>query len=160
MPGKQNKKQRLDEIVQLEHFIRERGGQILTPTNEWEKLRFKAKNTLGIVYTNKRGLKTFYGEAEQAYRAMIRNEPWEGTNKVKRITRNVVFSTLLSRDGNDCFYCCEDMKDESTIEHMLSISCGGNNHINNLVLACKRCNLTAKNMSVKEKCELRDKRNK
>lgn len=58
--------------------------------------------------------------------------------------------TLIERDGLRCFYCEHDLDDPETahefdqwrptLDHLLPRSRGGNNAIENLVLACERCN--------------------
>ena len=74
---------------------------------------------------------------------------------IKRITskrrRNIIL-LLLKRDGNKCFYCNKILSDTNiTIEHLLSISHGGNNNINNLILCHSKCNISVGNLSVIEK---------
>lgn len=63
-------------------------------------------------------------------------------------------SVLIQRDGNNCHYCGvemlfpngEDIKGDRskprlmTIEHVVARAHGGPNAINNLVLACHKCN--------------------
>lgn len=53
--------------------------------------------------------------------------------------------TLKRRDGRRCFYCCRNFKRRSmrrkTIDHFIPYSMWPEWHIDNLVLACERCNL-------------------
>jgi 5-methylcytosine-specific restriction endonuclease McrA len=48
---------------------------------------------------------------------------------------------VIGRDGNICRYCCK-MIDEAhlTVDHVIPFSRGGRTVIDNLVVACKRCN--------------------
>lgn len=74
-------------------------------------------------------------------------------NKVEAIT------AIIKRDGFCCFYCgktAEEVGEQLTIEHFVAISHGGTNHLDNLALACKSCNVKAGNLSVAEKIRIRD----
>lgn len=42
--------------------------------------------------------------------------------------------------GLRCAYCCEDCSNFPTIDHLLPRSKGGGNRLENLVLACSKCN--------------------
>jgi hypothetical protein len=42
-----------------------------------------------------------------------------------------------------CFYCREKFNADRTVEHLLALSLGGNDEIENLVLAHRECNLKA-----------------
>lgn len=139
-------------------WLIDRGAEILAPTNQYEVIRFKSNNKLGIVYKKGSGfISKVVGEAEKAYAAYVDKKPYSCNEVKKRIRRGVVFETLLKRDGNNCFYCGIEMADgEETIEHLFSINQGGKNHINNLALAHQKCNLLAANKSVVEKIKLRD----
>ena len=47
----------------------------------------------------------------------------------------------MRRDGDRCFYCHLRLSVETaTIEHLQNRGHGGNNKIDNLVLACPECN--------------------
>ena len=53
---------------------------------------------------------------------------------------------LALRDGASCFYCGRQLAtgepfSRPTIEHVVPVSRGGSNALENLVLACKPCNL-------------------
>lgn len=56
--------------------------------------------------------------------------------------RRIVKGLLRKRDGDNCFYCRKDMKTMSsmTIEHLTPRSHGGGNFLDNLALACAKCN--------------------
>ena len=49
---------------------------------------------------------------------------------------------------NNCWYCGKE--DPSTIEHVTPKSKGGSDNLDNLVLACKKCNSSKKDKSVEE----------
>lgn len=51
------------------------------------------------------------------------------------------------RDGGICVYCKDEVSSEC--DHVIPISAGGPTKQNNLVLACRRCNVRKKN-SIRE----------
>jgi hypothetical protein len=57
---------------------------------------------------------------------------------------------LLLRDGNKCHYCRErfdEKENQPTIDHVVAKSKGGENRIENYVLACYDCNQRKGDMS-------------
>ena len=56
---------------------------------------------------------------------------------------------ILKRDNNTCQYCGKN-KSEITIDHVLPKDKGGNDTWNNLVVACKRCNMIKGNYLLKD----------
>jgi 5-methylcytosine-specific restriction endonuclease McrA len=45
--------------------------------------------------------------------------------------------TLIKRDGPYCYFCKQEFpSEELTVDHMIPLSAGGPNHIDNKVLAC------------------------
>ena len=56
---------------------------------------------------------------------------------------------ILKRDNNTCQYCGKN-KSEITIDHILPKDKGGNDSWNNLVVACKRCNMIKGNYLLKD----------
>jgi hypothetical protein len=55
--------------------------------------------------------------------------------------RRMVKGILFERDGDKCFYCRLAMhRGSATIEHLTPRSWGGSNFLDNLVLACAKCN--------------------
>ena len=56
---------------------------------------------------------------------------------------------ILKRDNNTCQYCGKS-KSEITIDHVLPKDKGGNDSWNNLVVACKRCNIIKRNYLLKD----------
>lgn len=145
------------KIEQFKKFIEAGGAEILTNTNPYEMIRFRANGTLGVVYKGKRGY-TCVGEAEKAFDCFSNKKPWSGAEKNKNpvYLRSVKIRSLFERDGDKCFYCNKELGTDVTIEHLLARNCGGSNHINNLALAHAGCNLKAHHLSVVAKVKLRE----
>lgn len=52
--------------------------------------------------------------------------------------------------GYHCAYCTKDCEELSTIDHIVPLSKGGGNTLDNLVMACYRCNQQKGNLSLSE----------
>jgi len=64
---------------------------------------------------------------------------------------------LIERDGSKCFFCFGEMRHgDVTIEHLLALSLGGKNHVDNLALAHGVCNSKAGNLPVLDKLWIRE----
>lgn len=141
----------------LHTFIENAGAEVLATTNEWEVLRFRANGETGVIYKNKREELSFMGQAQDALNAFLDSKHWSAQEKIKRVKKSTTLRTLLKRDGNECFYCGGNMGDGAeTVEHILSIKHGGNNHIANMALAHHVCNTMAASMDIISKIKLRD----
>lgn len=139
-------------------FLAANGAEILTATNEYEVLRFRANGETSVLYRNKQGELTGTGDMGNAYRAFIGGHKWVGAqkNKATIIKRTPKVKTLLKRDGTNCFYCGKPLNGDISLEHLVSRAHGGPNHISNLVLAHRQCNADAGHLSAAEKIALRE----
>jgi 5-methylcytosine-specific restriction endonuclease McrA len=140
----------------FESWLRDAGAEILAPAYEWELLKFRAGTDIGIVYRNARGRINLQSAAHAAWQAYTSGQPWRASPKIRRRARlSDVVATLLERDGSLCFYCRNELGDDDmTVEHLVSVTCGGPNHISNLFLTHKKCNEQAGNLSAPEKIRM------
>ena len=77
--------------------------------------------------------------------------------------RSLTRPKLIERDGLNCHYCeCEmvlpndyntNSRKMATIEHIVPQSLAGPNHLDNLVLACLKCNNDFGSTYIKCRCE-------
>lgn len=151
----------MTEIDAFKRYLERAGAEILAPTNMYEAVRFRENGNIGVIYQNKRfELTSFTGKNTLEIFRKFKNfdYSWSATVKKKRISKNIVIRSLAERDGQECFYCGKEMEvNTETLEHMLPINKGGNNHLANLALCHKECNELAGHMDVIEKVKLRDK---
>ncbi len=144
-------------------YLENCGGQILQETNEYEVIRVETDKGVQVLYRKQSGLLTWPKELIKAWMAYKSGGKlhWKANTKrkVKRTKASVVERTLRARDGDNCWFCGLPFRngEKATVEHLLNISNGGNNHINNLVLAHQKCNQLARNSSIAEKVLLREK---
>ncbi len=144
------------KVAKFEAFLSANGAQVLHPTNQWEVVRFIAGGETSIVYTNKRGDLSFIGHALGAWEAFRHGKPWRVDPKNKAALRSTpMIVTIRARDGDDCFFCALPvaMEDESA-EHLVPRAHGGPNHVSNLFLAHRECNIRAGHLSAPEKIKI------
>ena len=149
-----------DTLKVFTQWLRDQGADVLSPLNQWELLRFVANGQTSILYTQKSGRLTWTGETEKAWDCFKNRGKWSPGPKTKKrpegMQRAQYLEALVARDGQTCWFCgCLLDWLEMTIEHLVSKSVGGPNHLDNFVLACEPCNSEAHTMSVAEKVTLR-----
>lgn len=148
-----------DLATRFAEFLIVAGADLLPPASEYELARFKTVNGVCVTYRNKKGRVKFSNDhARAAWEAFLEDKRWLASSLHKRAPRQNVEAKLRKRDGDGCFFCGRPFTEEkpATLEHLLSIAHGGNNHLSNLVLAHGECNLKADSMPVIEKVKLRD----
>lgn len=140
-------------INKFKTYILKSGAIIIDPTNIYEKIRFKCKDGVGVVYSSKNGY-TITGCAATAYDFFKRKKDWKANHKYKHYEKPEVLEELYERDGEICFYCGDILGEDVTIEHILSIFHGGPSDLSNLCLTHKACNIKAGNLPLIEKIKL------
>lgn len=135
--------------------ITERGGECFASTSPYELARFKTKFGVGIIYCGKKGI-SINPQAHAAIdhistKAKGSLAPVVTTNRSK--PAGAVLA-IMARDGETCFFCGLDLGNDVTVEHLVSKTHGGPNHIANTFLAHTFCNASAGHMSAPEKVAL------
>ena len=95
-----------------------------------------------IVATNPNYLScTIFRKKYKAYKnVVIVGLKWSGKN-VKRRTTGFAKDTLQETKNPKCIYCKQHLTDENTtVDHIIPISKGGNNCQVNLTICCMNCN--------------------
>lgn len=155
----------MKDIEKYKEWLEAQGAVILTPTNEWEVLRYQKDGVTRVIYRNKKNRFRFvYGADDDYERFETQNDGWQAPVVLTATQRKVLRNNLFERDGNDCWYCGEflskrhvpfESPDFPTIEHLVPQSEGGTHAMANLVLAHQSCNGTAANAPLAAKIELR-----
>ena len=136
------------------------GGEALPPSNEYELARIKHGDGTFVVYCGKKGNISFSDSiARKAWGAFQQGRGFKLNVRQKRSKTEQMVLRLIDRDGNACFFCDEPFTETKppTLEHLLAIAKGGNNHIANLCLACECCNGAVGSEDVVAKIKFRDK---
>lgn len=152
-------------------FVAEHGGEVSTPTNSYEVVRYRAywrgtnTSAVHIVYAKENGLLTWCGGSLGHYRAFLAGEPMEELPKVPKPAKVDQPSTsksqrtrnaLRERDGNGCWFCGKAMTPfEETIEHLIPKSKGGRDTLANYALAHSKCNNDAADLPLVDKIAVR-----
>lgn len=149
------------EEGKFRHWAEQRGAEILSNSTQWEVLRFRCEEGYAVAYRKSDNTITMNVVMLNAHNAFRNSDKWNGT-PAGRIFDGIKSTKgkkgiLLKRDGTRCFYCGKHRRpDKLTIEHLVPKTCGGTNHVTNLVLACLKCNNHVGIWSVAEKIQYRE----
>jgi hypothetical protein len=141
-----------DYYEKFKSWLLKEGGTILPNTNEYELIRFKGTE-IGVIYKSEKVSGKF---AKDTLHCFNNGKPWIGRPDGTKRKRNYIKRKryLLTRDGDRCFYCNKPLGDDCTIEHLIPLNRGGDNKIENTVLAHSLCNLEVGSMLLNEKIEI------
>lgn len=74
---------------------------------------------------------------------------WRAASGWSQSERETIKRALVQRDGEfRCFYCKKSLGWEYHIDHMLPVSMGGKNKMENYALACAQCNQEKHNKTI------------
>lgn len=141
----------------FKNWLTERGAEVMSPTNEWELIRFRDGSVTSVVYFRKSGEVTFTGSSRAAWDAFKSGNHWRSaTPKTKRSgskkRRARYIETIRQRDGDLCFFCAQYVSEEDeSVEHLVEVTAGGPDVLANMFLAHTDCNNRARNLSAAEK---------
>jgi len=161
-------------------FLSARGCEVMVPTNPFEILRFKRQGRTNVVYRKRSGKLTIVGndvtlgvkayaqvlQRQKSRRAVVTKpiaragQPARRELKRAKLRGSSVHKALLAGDGDRCFYCGRKLGDDQSREHLLSVSHGGPDRIENQALAHHGCNVKAADLPLVEKIKLRDRMRK
>lgn len=111
-------------------------------TNDYERYRFLADEIVCVIYQSKRGGLSYSNEtAQRVYRAFEDDKRINVAGTKRKKFELTTKQALLKRDGDKCFYTRVAMTEETaTIEHLIPLSKGGKNNLDNLVLCTHESN--------------------
>jgi hypothetical protein len=136
-------------IEKFKKWLTDRGAEMLPVTNEYEALRFKAKE-VGVLYKSGKTSGRYMAHTLECFRS---NKKWCG--KPINVGRSSSYrkekESLIKRDGRNCFFCGDPLGDDITIEHLISLSSGGKNTLANMVLCHEECNKKVGNIPIFQK---------
>ena len=145
------------KLAEFKIWLARQGAEVLAVTNPYEVLRFRAKAAVHVVYTGRRGttLPIFVTQCLTAFEMGTSMDM--GLVAVARSFGAKFRAAIVERDGRGCFFCLNPMReDDMTLEHLVPVSKGGPNHMDNMVLAHQACNQRADDQPLIEKIKMRE----
>jgi len=141
-----------ENIKKFKNWLLNNGAEILPTTNNYEAVRFKAKE-VGVLYVSGKVNNEYCRKAISAYKS---NKKWDGrpikTGRKQTYKKQKI--AIQKRDGSNCFYCNKPLEEDITLEHLISLTSGGKNTLGNMVLAHEDCNQNAGNLTVIQKVNI------
>ena len=134
------------------------GAEKMPKTNPYEEARFIANELVCVVYRGKKGISFSSDEARKVFEAFQEKRKINVSGTKRRQFDRSRKEALFERDGYKCFYTNKEMTiDTATIEHLIPLSKGGKNNMDNLVLCTKESNQQMADMPLIEKIKYREK---
>lgn len=128
----------------FEAWLRAQGAEVEPTTSAWEFARFRAHESLHIIYKKANGVFSAQDFGLECLAAFRRGGTLGMGLAKRRRGMGHRKAALIERDGLACFFCGTLMtEEEATIEHLIPLSRGGSNLDDNLALAHQSCNLAA-----------------
>lgn len=143
------------DVEKFKRYIEQHGGEIQPVTSEYELVRFRGSQ-IGVIYKSGKCSGVYATQARKDYKA---GRDWSGRpTKASKARRNGSKKTqLLLRDGDECFYCLQEMRlDEMSVEHLIPTSAKGPHILQNMVLAHQKCNSDMGSKTLIEKLKIRE----
>ncbi len=136
------------------------GAERQKKTNEYEVERFIANEIVCVVYKSpKKQWYTFSNEeAQKVYQSFNDKQKINVTGTKRKRFEAEMKCRLQDRDGDYCFYTNVQLTPETmSIEHLIPVSKGGKNNLDNLVLCTVESNRYMADKPLVEKLKIRDK---
>lgn len=135
-------KERPIKSLRFNEYLDLIGVDQIEKTSEWELQRFIANDIVCVVYENKKGRISFSNEtAQKVYEAYLDGKRINIQSIKRKSLGAKMQQKLFERDGILCFYSGKKMSHrDATIEHLIPLSKGGKNNMDNLVLCLEEEN--------------------
>mgnify|MGYP002623078043 CR=1 FL=1 len=156
----------LINIKAFKKWLQKRYAVLQEPRSDDEVLRFATTKGDGVVHRTNEGRMLPNAIAAKAIRAFTAHNSWSSgfspfPQQGKRLVRKAdnrrrLVRAIAERDGGmRCGYCGRELTvEESTLEHVLPLSKGGVDSMDNLILSCRRCNLLCGDYPIAKKLQL------
>jgi len=136
------------------------GAEKLPKTNQYEEARFIVNEIVCVVYMSKKsrtGRSFSNEEARKVMDAFYKQIKINACGTKRERFNKEIKEQLYIRDGKNCFYTGVLLtKETSSIEHLIPISKGGKNNLDNLVLCTMESNQLMGDKPLIEKIKYRD----
>lgn len=140
------------EFKNINNFLDKIGVNHLETTNSYEVARFIVNDEICVIYEGKKGLSGNNKTANKIIDAFLSKKLINIQDCKRKSLKDKFYEQLINRDGNKCFYSGIEMtREQATIEHLIPLSKGGKNNLDNLVLCLKEENNKLANLPLIEK---------
>lgn len=140
------------KINDFDRYLDQIGADKIQVTSCWEIARFKANDEICVVYEGKKGISYSNTLSQKVYEAYLEGRIINIQSEKRKSLADKFKIKIYERDGNKCFYSGKEMTmEEATIEHLIPLSRGGKNNIDNLVLCFQEENTKMANKPLIEK---------
>lgn len=154
---KKAKKQLEKHFKDFDVYLDWIGAESLPKTNPYEEARFIANEIVCVIYRGKKGVSFSSDEARKVLEAFHKKQKITVSGNRRKRFDVEVKRKLFERDGIKCFYTDIELTEETaTIEHLIPISKGGKNNLDNLVLCTQESNQSMGDKPLIEKIKHRD----
>ena len=149
----EQKKQKDKTFDNIDNYLVAIGANIIENSNNpYEVVRFIANDQTCVIYEGKRGYTGNNPLANKVIENYYAKKLINIQDDKREPLKKKFYKQLLERDGNLCFYTSKELTDEnSSIEHLIPLSKGGKNNLDNLVLCLKEENNKMANLPLVEK---------
>ena len=128
------------------------GVNFIETTNSYEIARFIVNEETCVIYQGKKGLSGSNQIANKIINCFLSKKLINIQETKRKSLKDKFYQKLIERDGNKCFYTNKELIEEnSSIEHLIPLSRGGKNNLDNLVLCLKSENEKMANLALIEK---------
>lgn len=139
-------------FVKINNYLDTIGVNYIETTNSYEVARFIVNDEICVIYEGRKGLSGNNKTANRIIDAFLSKKLINIQDCKRRTLKDKFYEQLIKRDGNRCFYTGAEMtKEQASIEHLIPLSRGGKNNLDNLVLCLKEENKKLANLSLIEK---------
>ena len=136
----------------FDNYLEQIGADKVDVKSCWEMARFKANDEVCVIYEGKKGFNFSNDLAKKVFEAFQQGRLINIQSEKRKSLGQKFKIKIYERDGDKCFYSGKQMTmEEATIEHLIPLSKGGKNNLDNLVLCLGEENRKMANMPLVEK---------
>lgn len=140
------------DFKNINNYLDAIGVNHIETTNSYEVARFVVNDEICVIYEGKKGLSGNNKTSNKIIEAFLNKKLINIQDYKRKSLKDKFYDQLVSRDGNKCFYTGIEMtREQATIEHLIPLSKGGKNNLDNLVLCLKEENNKLANLPLVEK---------
>ena len=137
----------------IDNYLNAIGANIIeNSNNSYEVARFIVNEEICVIYQGKNGLSGNNPLANKIIENFYAKKIINIQSEKRKPLKDKFYNELIKRDGNICFYTGKEMtREDASIEHLIPLSRGGKNNLDNIVLCLKSENDKMANLTLIEK---------